>query len=63
MINDIKNAAYAHQRELEERATSAVALDPIARDGHFMMAERYADQAWALQETETEFATRQAARR
>jgi hypothetical protein len=50
MIHDITNAAYARQRELDERATSAAALDPIARDGHFMMAERYADRAWSILE-------------
>ena len=38
------------RREVEELKASATSTDSIARDGHFAMAERYADRAWSLQE-------------
>ena len=42
--------AYARLREAEERAAASAATNPAIRDAHFTMAERYADQAWSLEE-------------
>ena len=37
-------------REREERRLAATASDAVAYDTHFMRAERFADQAWAIAE-------------
>jgi hypothetical protein len=37
-------------REREERRLADDASDEGVRDTHFMLAERYADQAWAIAE-------------
>ena len=42
--------AYLMGHETSERAAAAAATTLAARDAHFMMAERYADRAWAISE-------------
>jgi hypothetical protein len=37
-------------RERVERAAAGAASDPVIRDRHFVLAERYADQAWSISE-------------
>lgn len=44
------NAAYFLRREDEERAAAAAATCQSAHDSHFILAERYADLAWAIDE-------------
>lgn len=41
---------YSLAREAEERAAGAAATYPGAQDIHFMLADRYADRAWAARE-------------
>lgn len=48
MISDTIN--YLRIREGKERAATATATCAAARDVHFQMAERYADELWSLEE-------------
>jgi hypothetical protein len=41
---------FCQRREAEERAAAARALEPTAKAAHQMMADRYADRAWGLEE-------------
>jgi hypothetical protein len=45
---------YSLAREAEERAAAKAATYPAARDIHFMLADRYADRAWAAREKRCE---------
>lgn len=40
------------EREREERIAAEAAEHPDARDAHIALAERFADQAWSLNEAE-----------
>jgi len=45
---------YSVRREAQERAAAAVATDPMVRDIHIRMADRYADRAWSGRERRCE---------
>jgi len=45
---------YSLRREAEERAAAAAAADPMVRDIHILMADRYADRAWSARERRCE---------
>jgi len=49
--NDID---YNLAREAQERAAALAATYPPAQDIHFMLADRYADRAWAAREKRCE---------
>ncbi len=42
--------AYSLAREAEERAAGAAAGEPMIRDIHYALADRYADRAWSARE-------------
>jgi hypothetical protein len=41
-------------RESQERQAAHRARSPEARDAHYMLAERYADRAWTLNEASSD---------
>ena len=45
---------YSLAREAEERIAGRAAVYPGAQDIHFMLADRYADRAWAAREARCE---------
>jgi len=45
---------YSLVREAQERAAGEAATYPGAQDIHFMLADRYADRAWAAREKRCE---------
>jgi hypothetical protein len=45
-----REVEYCRMREREERSAAAKAHDPAARDAHVMLAERYADRVWSIEE-------------
>jgi hypothetical protein len=43
---------FCQRREAEERAAAEASTHARVRDIHQMMAERYADRAWSLEESQ-----------
>lgn len=52
MDNVLGAIEFYLEREREERMAAESADHPSARDAHIAMAERFADQAWSLNEAE-----------
>lgn len=50
-LSEADEIDHCLQREREERQAADTAHDPTDRDTHFMLAERFADRAWSLNET------------
>jgi hypothetical protein len=50
-MNVLEHVHYLLSRAREERDAAALAQDKEAQETHVMLAERYADQAWSLNES------------
>lgn len=45
---------YSLMREAQERAAALATTDPLAREIHLELADRYADRAWGAREARCE---------